>query len=286
MDKPIIFMGDLNLGRNRFNDKEYHLKELAKALQNTAASCDLTTQKIGNTFVSNRRTKNGLETIQSAIDHIFYSKEKLRARCLSVANGLSDHLPVVIKIRGTRNATTSWKTVKKRTYKNFDKEGFIEDLWYHLWECLGCTEDMNEMIGAMEVFIAQSLDKLAPVKTFKISSNYRQGLSDETKCLLIERDRMRKLAGKSTDPDRIIYYEQYRKLRNKCVGLVRKGSRRATLALFQDKEGGRNVWKAVNSMTRRKGTENITLRMAGEDINDAESVSEEFNKFFIAKIRG
>ena len=85
-DKPMIFMGDLNLDRNRFDDKEYHLKELAKALQNTAASCDLTTQQIGNTFMSNRRMKNGLETIQSAIDHIFYSKEKLRARCFSVAS--------------------------------------------------------------------------------------------------------------------------------------------------------------------------------------------------------
>ena len=106
----------------------------------------------------------------------------------------------MIEIRGTRNATTSWKTVRKRTYKNFDKEGFIKDLWSHQWECLGWTEDMNEMIGAMEVFIAHSLDKLAPIKNFKISNLYRHGLSDETKCLLIERDRMRKLAGKSTRP--------------------------------------------------------------------------------------
>ena len=162
----------------------------------------------------------------------------------------------------------------------------MEDLWSHQCECFGWTEDMNEMIGAMEVFIAQSLDKLAPIKNFKISNNYRHGLSDETKCLLIERDRMRILAGKSTDPDRTIFYEQYRKLRNKCVGLVKKESNGATLALIQGKEGGRNIWKAVNSMTRRKGTENITLRMAGEDINNVERVSEEFNKFFIAKIRG
>ena len=38
-------------------------------------------------------------------------------------------------------------------------------------------------------------------------------------------------------------------------------------------------------MTRRKGTKDMTLRMA-EDINDAERVSKEFDKFFITKIRG
>ena len=78
-------------------------------------------------------------------------------------------------------------SVTKRSYKNFTKELWnnclAQEDWLDVTEC----EEVNDMVEVFNQNIKNALDKAAPLKTFKIRSNYRFGLSENTKELMKNR---------------------------------------------------------------------------------------------------
>ena len=69
----------------------------------------------------------------------------------------------------------------------------------------------------MELFtslINESLDEVAPYCTMTIRSNYKFGLSAQTKELMSKRNAAREMIKSSTGNSKIIWNGKYKKLRN------------------------------------------------------------------------
>ena len=60
----------------------------------------------------------------------------------------------------------------------------------------------------------EALDEVAPFKTFKIKSQYKFGLSEETKKLIYKRDRTRSSISKATSSEKPLLIKQYKMLQN------------------------------------------------------------------------
>ena len=56
------------------------------------------------------------------------------------------------------------------------------------WTPISSCNNVDEMVEVYQKNINEALNEVAPIKTFTIRSNYRFGLSDETKQVMHDRD--------------------------------------------------------------------------------------------------
>ena len=73
--------------------------------------------------------------------------------------------------------------------------------------------------------IEESLDDIAPYRTFTIKSEYKFGLSSETKDLMAKRDQTRKKLSSADQNERLILLAKYKKLRNLINNRIRSETR-------------------------------------------------------------
>ena len=96
-----------------------------------------------------------------------------------------------------------------------------------------CT--VTPMKTAFNANIAKALDQVAPIKTFKIRSNHRFGLSDSTTELMRKRDKTRGSISKAKGQQKGVLLQQYKILRNQVTSKIHflVGVRGVRLNLFQ-----------------------------------------------------
>ena len=70
------------------------------------------------------------------------------------------------------------------------------------------------MVDIFTINTDKALDEIAPFKTFQIKSNYKFGISIETKELMHQRDITRNSIKKAKGSERLILSSKYKKLRN------------------------------------------------------------------------
>ena len=137
---------------------------------------------VGKTFKMNVKTLDGHKVIHSNIDHLYALENVDLGNVQVVEAGFSDHDMIKCELRKLPKQVRRFlRSEEKRSFKNYTPEAFQKALIQQPWEKLGETEDVNEMLSLYEDFNTRALDLVAPVKTFKIQSNYKWGLSDETK---------------------------------------------------------------------------------------------------------
>ena len=90
------------------------------------------------------------------------------------------------------------------------------------WNEINLTQDLDEKVVAFNKLINESLDEVAPYKTFKVRTNHKFGLSEETKELMKNREHARKMIQKAESSQKQIWNEKYKKLRNVINAKIRK----------------------------------------------------------------
>ena len=68
--------------------------------------------------------------------------------------------------------------------------------------------------------VTEALDEMCPIKTIKIRSNYKFGLSDNTRSLIKSRDVTRSKNSMASGNDKIILSNKYKVLRNICIHFI------------------------------------------------------------------
>ena len=103
------------------------------------------------------------------IDHIYTSNEEniLDARVAQI--GLSDHYAIFccrkINFSLKRN---SHKSIKYRSFKNFDENAFLQDLLAVTWSEIQMLETVDSMLDAWYSLFVKTVDKHVPIKTHRI----------------------------------------------------------------------------------------------------------------------
>ena len=101
----------------------------------------------------------------SLLDHIY-----INGRIHNVAASgtidyhIADHTPLYILIKCIRNKIKK-KTVKARSYKNYDYILYRNMLYDHDWNDVICIDDPDVMWTAILDILYVSLDKMCPIKT-------------------------------------------------------------------------------------------------------------------------
>ena len=78
----------------------------------------------------------------------------------------------------------AWFGARKRSYKNFDEEIFLQEVRnLPLWQIYSC-DDPEDPVSILCYFLSSILDRLAPLKTYQVRKNYCPWLTNETKLLI------------------------------------------------------------------------------------------------------
>ena len=149
----------------------------------------------------------------SGLDH-FYTNAPGKVSSLQILNeGHSDH-KIIHAVRVSKSIKSQARYVKKRSYKNFDENAFMEEVkktsWWEVYSC----EDANEAAAIFTTKLSKILDRHAPVRTFQTRTNFAPWLSEETKHLMKDRDRAQLWASSTQNQTD---WASYRVLRNKIT---------------------------------------------------------------------
>ena len=149
-------------------------------------------------------------TEDGGLDH-FYTNAPGKISSVQVQHeGHSDH-KIIHAIRMAKLIRSNRRYVKKRSYKYFDKNAFIEEIKHTSWWPVYSCEDAS---GAAQLFtqiLGEVLDRHAPVKVFQTRTNFAPWLSEVTKNMMKERDQAQSMAVASQTRDD---WDTYRSLRN------------------------------------------------------------------------
>ncbi len=143
--KTVIALGDANLDAMKWMNENYQHYKVAVTMKNILAQNGLTMKDVGNTFLAERKRKDGTK-IESALDHVYVSRDKEEStRVIKSETSSTDHLPLMVKVHETKTAKAKQKVVTIRDMKNLTQETWTESLAKQEWETLAHTEDASKM---------------------------------------------------------------------------------------------------------------------------------------------
>ena len=149
----------------------------------------------------------------SGLDH-FYTNAPNKISAVHVSfEGSSDHR-VIHTVRFSTQIKSQVRYVEKRSYKNFNKQKFLEDFRKIRWWNLYASTDVNKAVEILTSEFSNLLDKHAPIKKFQTRKHYAPWLSRETKKLMKDRDMAQAWAVTTKIPED---WAIYKTLRNKVT---------------------------------------------------------------------
>ena len=129
---------DMNIDMNndRWLKPDYSLLPLSKCLQSACSVSNFSQLVSGITRTQYNSVRN--MTDMSCIDHVYCNYKHRCSKITITSNGASDH-DQLSYVRYSKNPPAPSRIIKKRLYKNFEKDGFIDDLkqvdWTDVYTC-------------------------------------------------------------------------------------------------------------------------------------------------------
>ena len=158
-NKEVVVLGDCNLNFLTFNEacsdhvadaQTNKLKSLVQALFSRILP-------LGVTQCVQVATRHWPGHTPSGLDHLYTTNPSKLSDVQAVFQGGSDH-KLIFATRYSKSIVRKPRIIKKRCYKNFDPEKFIQELqntrW---WDIYACT-DVNEAVKPMAISENKRLD--------------------------------------------------------------------------------------------------------------------------------
>ena len=241
-DKDFISCGDMNLCSKRWDSPGYihtNLADLVKEFMLEENCYQIVNE------MTRIRSVNG-EMQRSCLDHFIVNCVGKISNLAVLGVGASDHLGI-LATKYTTELRTCTKTTKKRIYKDFDKEAFINDVREAkakgVFEQMIVSDDI-EIIG--DTFcneFSKILEKHAPLKVIQNRSNYVPYLSKDLKEKMKERDKLKEQAAATGDTD---IFEAYKQKRNEVSTNLKSSKAEYYSEKFRDEEmSTSDMWKSA-----------------------------------------
>ena len=160
------------------------------------------------------------KTSVSCIDHL-YCNAKYRISPIKILTcGASDH-DALSYIRYSKEPTAPPRTIRKRSYKNFNQQLYLEDVsaidFRGVYSCL----EVDEAASLLTQKLVDVLDRHAPLIVYQQRKYYTPWLSSQTLENMKKRGKFKEQAkelakseGQYASPEQIQLWRKYRKLRN------------------------------------------------------------------------
>ena len=155
----------------------------------------------------------------------------------------------VRKVNALRLKRSSPKTIEFRSVRNYCKEDFIKDLHRINW--VSTLEPMSDSPNEMASVFIDIFEKLlkvhAPLKKWKVRSEYTPWLTSDIEKSMKDRDKLKKFASK--DPK---LWPIYKTLRNRVTNSLRLSVRKYYQDLVtKSKNNPKNMWKTIDKILHK-----------------------------------
>ena len=149
----------------------------------------------------------------SLIDHIWTNCAQKSIRHFNEVRDPSDHNVIGCDI-SIKDLQIGGQNILKRAWTNFDKVRFIEKMKQVNWSLVMAATNVDIANSTFEEIVCHSLHTGAPMGIVQSRTQYNSWITDETKVVMLERDKAR-LKARVTDDG--IDWNDYRRLRNDCT---------------------------------------------------------------------
>ena len=281
--KEVHVIGDINIDHLKWtqqnvnhNDQTYRLRDLIDALFTRIFPLGITQcVKVAT------RVWPGLE--DSGLDHYYTNKPEKLSDIQVQHRAASDH-KLIFGVRYTKNIVNNIRYVKKRIYKKFDPVNFVNEVKKIKWWSLYTTEDVNSAVHIFSSKLNEILDRVAPIKTIQIRTNYSPWLSDETKTLMAERNNAQKIASITQTPED---WKKFKSLRNQVNNRLKNEKycwKKNKLENCNNDSG--KLWKNIMGWLKWSSSGSPTkLFYEGKLENKPGNIANIMNNFFINKVK-
>ena len=246
-----IIVSDINID---YSDKQGYAKHrLSKGLCNMHFKqlVDFTTRPVS----------------KSCLDHVYCNQPQRITLVTSHNIGLSDHLPVFVVRKYTRDLSARVKTgsrIRYRDMKHFDEKQFLQSLLQAPWDTAFLFDDIDDVIYAWEQIFNSVLDSLCPWREKRVKqATQPQWMTKAVIKQLHIRDHLLKVARRSDD---MADWANYRSARNKAVAILRSAKREFYNNSFENnKNNARAIWKSIKTVMAQRG---ILQKLADSKLTD------------------
>ena len=275
--KEVIVLGDCNLDFLKFNN--------AGVLQPLVDTMLQRIYPLGVIQCVQGPTHRWPGQTPSVIDHIYTNvPEKLSQVQVKVC-GSSDHR-LILATRYARNIKQNIRYCKNHSYKNFDKEKFLQEVenisWWEVYACY----DVELAVDIFTNKLTKILDRMAQVKKFQIKTKYCAWVKNSTKDQMKMRDIAQQTAsdsGMSEDWDR------YKNLRNEVTAQLRKDKsdwQQSKLESCEETSDTGKLWKNILGWLNWSSSSSPTKLISQGNLETSPSrLADIQNKYYIEKVQ-
>ena len=147
----------------------------------------------------------------SGLDHLYTNAPDKICNVEKHFCGGSDHM-LITASRKSSSIKNSPQYIRKRSFKLFNPECFITAVRNISWLNIYLCEDVNTALNILTNELNKILDVMAPMKTVQIRKHRNNWSSQETLCMMKQRDYLQKTASETNCKNT---WKQYKLLRNK-----------------------------------------------------------------------
>ena len=145
--------------------------------------------------------------------------------------------------------------------KNFTTESWKESLAKQTWTEIFVEPDLEKKVDIFTTLITNSLDEVAPYGLITIRSNFKFGLTDETKDLMKQRETARKNIKSSIGYEKQVWNEKYKKLRNKVNYSIKRDTIDHNNNRIDKAKDENEVWKVTKDIINPMKENNMSIKI-------------------------
>ena len=173
--------------------------------------------------------------------------------------------------------------MRKRSYKNFKSEEFLDAVQQISWFDLYLCNDVDTAVDILTRKLTFILDTMAPMKTYQVRTRYAPWLTSLTINLMKERDLQQK---KASETQRREDWQKFKALRNRINNRLKfEECSWHKSKLEECGEDSSKIWKNVKGILNWKtsGSPNQLFHQ-GQLISKPQELAEAQNQYFLDKI--
>ena len=281
-DKDFLSLGDSNICAKKMDDPSYIHRELADTFQDFLIEENC--YQIVDEYTRIRMVNNTVQ--RSCLDHISVNCIDKVRKPEVLGIGQSDHLGILVT-KKTRELRTCARTVKKRVYKNFDRNEFLNEIKKAKasgsFDSIHTCDDVEVAAKVFTDVFTEILDKHAPLKIIQNRCNYVPYINKDLQNLMKERDLLKKSAASSGDPK---VYEFYKKARNEVSTKLKTAKGDYYRSKFnENSEDSKTLWSTAYQVLAKNRSDFPSQMLFGSTLlSKPIAIAEAMNLFFVDKI--
>jgi hypothetical protein len=162
--RETLVLGDLNLDWMQKGNSNYKWNLMMTKLEEVTLPNDIFQLILDSTWMGNKGEVG-------CLDHIYSNRPEYLTEVKAHNTGGSDH-KLIMAVKSVKSSINQGRTAKKRCFKKFDKEAFLEELSRTSFLDIYLCSDVNIAASLLTQKLTTILDKHAPIKTKQLRNHY------------------------------------------------------------------------------------------------------------------